>query len=459
MARLNSLIKHGWLTPIVLALHLFISQRAVAGIWVTNTPLNLGRDSPITVLLPDGKVLVAGGLTMVGYSLRTIAEVEIYDPATRVWTTTNSMHAPRIWGTPTVLPNGKVLIAAGDNYNGVLANCELFDPTTGTWSVTGSMNMARIHHISVLLPNGKVLVAGGSGPGGNNNGGWIQSAECYDPDTEIWTTNNPMNTPRAWATGTLLPNGKVLVVGGWSSGDLSTAELFDPALGTWTYTGSLNIGRDLHGAVLLPNGKVLVAGSGESATSTSAELYDPSTGQWTMTGPMRVARSFSAMTLLPNGKVLVSGGEDGNRNAIPSAELYDPATGAWSDAGTLNTARWNHTSTLLPNGNVMLVGGDGLNAFSYDYLPDTEFYVASGLVIAPFSLGNPSRSAEGTFQFFFTNAPAVSFTAYGATDPSLPLEEWTVLNPAPLEISPGVYKFSDTQHTNTPDFFYRVRSP
>lgn len=456
ISQLKTLRARSSLLPLVVAFHFSAFQSATAASWITNTPMNLARDTPSTTLLPDGRVLVAGGFGFVGYRLEAYSEAELYDPATRTWTTINSMNDPRLWASATVLLSGKVLFAGGDNYNGVLSSCELFDPATSTWTPTGSMNAARIHHVAVLLPDGKVLVAGGSGPSGTN-GGWMSSAELYDPTTQIWTNIPPMSTPRAWATGTLLPNGKVLVAGGYSSGDLSSAELYDPATDTWTPTGSLNSPRATHLAALLPDGKVLVVGA-DSYSSTSAELYDPSTGLWTMTGAMQVPRGNFAMTLLRNGKVLVSGGEDANQNAIGSAELYDPASGTWSDAGTLVTPRWDHTSTLLPNGNVMLVGGDTGNAFQYLYIADTEIYTSSNLVVAPFYLASPSTPSNGTVQFSFTNTPDVSFIAYGTTNLSLPFSNWTVLN-GPLEVSAGVYQFTDTQHADLPRYFYRIRSP
>jgi hypothetical protein len=74
----------------------------------------------------------------------------------------------------------------------------------------------------------------------------------------------------------LLPNGMVLVTGGFGNSDsvLNSAELYDPASGTWIATGSLNTARVGHTASLLPNGTVLVAGGlGNSGLLTSAELY------------------------------------------------------------------------------------------------------------------------------------------------------------------------------------------
>src|SRR5439155_3676182 len=128
----------------------------------------------------------------------------------------------------------------------------------GTWSTTGSLNTGRDYHTATLLPNGMVLVAGGQ-----NNSDFLASAELYDPG-ETWTFTGSLNTGRWGHTETLLLNGKVLVTGGLNNANsgppLASAELYDPASGTWTTTGSLNTGRIYHTATLLPNGKVLVAG-------------------------------------------------------------------------------------------------------------------------------------------------------------------------------------------------------
>jgi hypothetical protein len=105
----------------------------------------------------------------------------------------------------------------------------------GAFLVTGSLNTARYDHTATLLPSGMVLVAGGY------NGGYLASAELYDPASGAWTATGSLNTARASYTATLLPNGMVLVAGGEDNSDLlASAELYDPASGTWTATGSLN---------------------------------------------------------------------------------------------------------------------------------------------------------------------------------------------------------------------------
>ncbi len=234
-----------------------------------------------------------------------------------VFTNTGSLATARYNSTATLLPNGKVLVAGGeDSSSSVLASAELYDPASGTWAPTGSLATARGNQTATLLPNGKVLVAGG-----RPNGGVLTSAELYDPASGTWTPTGSLATARVFHTATLLPNGKVLVAGGLdTSSVLASAELYDPASGTWTTTGSLATARHFHTATLLPNGKVLVAsGSGDA----SAELYDPASGTWGPTGSLATARNSHTATLLPNGKVLVAGGLNLNTSSVlASAELY-----------------------------------------------------------------------------------------------------------------------------------------
>src|SRR5208337_4930807 len=143
------------------------------------------------------------------------------------------------------------------------------------WANTGSLNDAPYEHTATLLPNGQVLVAGGF-----DNAGLTNSAELYNPATGTWTLTGSLNTARSQHTATLLPNGQVLVAGGYDYGGPTTgAELYNPTTGTWTATGSLHTARYDHTATLLPNGQVLVSGGyGNSGPMTSAELYNPTTG-------------------------------------------------------------------------------------------------------------------------------------------------------------------------------------
>ncbi|OLD25761.1 MAG: hypothetical protein AUJ04_07145 [Acidobacteria bacterium 13_1_40CM_3_55_6] len=309
----------------------FASAQAVAPSWSYTGNLNTARFNVPATLLPSGKVLVAGG----GYDRPYTGDMtaELYDSATGSWSGTGSAkedRADQYLGffnhTATLLPNGKVLVAGGSQNDGSFNTSELYDPATGTWSFTGTLNTARESHTATLLPNGKVLIAAGFDYDYNS----LNTAELYDPATGTWSRTGSLNMSRVYHTATLLLNGKVLVEGGVDenilrpSAPVDSAELYDPATGTWSTTGSLNTARLAHTATLLSNGKVLVAaGYGPNSPNglNSAELYDPATGTWTRTGDLNTERDSRTATLLPSGKVLLVGND--------IAELYDPATGTW----------------------------------------------------------------------------------------------------------------------------------
>ena len=187
-----------------------------------------------------------------------------------------------------MLPNGKVLVAGGTTAPAAaLASAELYDPASGTWTATGSLATARDDHTATLLPNGKVLVAGGYNSGVSRERGTLRSGERdldghRQPRHRTLSSHGDVAAQRQGARRRRLHD---------SSGALASAELYDPASGTWTATGSLATARYDHTATLLPNGKVLVAGGFDSGSLlASAELYDPASGTWTATGSLGTAR-------------------------------------------------------------------------------------------------------------------------------------------------------------------------
>jgi N-acetylneuraminic acid mutarotase len=233
------------------------------------------------------------------------------------------------------------------------------------FETTGSLANARYGHTATLLPNGKVLAVGGYAPGQ----GYLASAELYDPASGTWTATGSLTNSRVGHTATLLTNGKVLVVGGSRSllSGAITTELYDPASGTWTTIATFSQVTG-HTATLLPDGKVLVVGGFSSglgsscgASNSLASLYDPTSDTWTETGRLTIGRSSHTATLLPNGKVLVAGGgqygPDCSHSILSTAELYDPATGTWTATGSLASARTAHEAVLLPSGQVLVAAG------------------------------------------------------------------------------------------------------
>lgn len=285
-------------------------------------------------------------------------EVASAQTVTPGWTLTGDLNTPRRDHTATLLPNGKVLVAGGtgpSNCSSTPASgTELYDPVSGTWSATGNLNTARFNHSATLLPNGQVLVAGGMVGVGGICCVFLNSAELYDPATGMWRPTGSFNTLRTTGSLTLLQNGKVLALG-FSNAEQMNAELYDPATGTWSSTGAPSFGGH---TVMLPNGKVLAVyeDSVWGYTGPATELYDPATGRWNTINSPNVDFPYT-LTLLRSGKVLTTG-DSLNWEGPERAELYDPSTGLWSTTGNLNRSRdGGYTATLLANGQVLVAGG------------------------------------------------------------------------------------------------------
>lgn len=133
--------------------------------------------------------------------------------ASGTWALTGTLATARTYHTATLLPDGDVLVAGGmDDSGAFLASAELYHPQTGSWSPTGAMSISRTFHTATLLPTGQVLVAGGLTIV-NGQETVVASAELYTPATGSWSPTGAMSTSREFHTATLLQNGQVLVAG------------------------------------------------------------------------------------------------------------------------------------------------------------------------------------------------------------------------------------------------------
>ncbi len=282
--------------------------------------------------------------------------------------TPNTMSDPRWAAASTLLAGGtRGLIAGGYSYpaDRCVATADEFDPLTRRFiPCRGRMSVPRNFAAASLLPDGQVLISGGY----NTVLGSLDSAELFDPKTQTFKLlPGHLESPRELFTATVLAGGKVLIAGGFNTHrgrTLATAEVYDPKTQSFTPTGSMAGDRFGADAVRLADGRVLVVGGTHWFTRrpgvplATAEIYDPASGKFHPTrGPMSFARDRPTATLLTDGTVLIAGGQDGA--AEPGqAELFNPKTEAFAALPhPLTTPRMAHSAAILPSGDVLLSGG------------------------------------------------------------------------------------------------------
>jgi len=371
--------------------------------WRQAAALPAARRDFAAVALRDGGILVTGGLDTHDMNRwQAYSSSYVYDPSTTAgsWTKVGLLGTARVSPAAAVLPDGRVLVAGGAykdgpawDYTGssgitlavagstmpgegtggggrfddvappsvgvALATAELFDPSTGRWSPTGSMRFARAGAAAATLSDGRILVVGPSSSGNGSGDARMDprvygTAEVYDPATGHFSlvgslppidraaiaaagVNVPTSDPSWTQTGTLvaLPDGGALLVGHsdeWKhEGSVTRTFRFDAPTGSWHQVGP-----------------------------ASAGVNDWKAETWRQTPGVDLAGAFAAA--LPSGLVLVAGGTLYNGTdsweKCRVARLYDPATGAWSSLPLMPTGRQGGMTIALADGSVLLIGGN-----------------------------------------------------------------------------------------------------
>jgi hypothetical protein len=327
-----------------------------AGFRMLHTSTLVPRISHTATLLPDGKVLIAGGRAcdVRGCSFDRLSSAELFAPATETFSATGSMSFARAGHTATLLKNGTVLLTGGGDSLSADKTAEIYDPATGGFTRVGDMATGRTEHTASLLGDGRVLIAGGSV---DVNGFGTKTAEIYDPATQTFSPAGDMPNDAASHTASVLLDGTVLVAGGWGNGCPGTqtaVAIFDPASNSFSPGVNLAAARAEHTATTLNDGRVLITGGyfGDSCNMyggsyDTAVVFDPATSSYSPEQRMREPRAGHSATLLADGKVLVVGS---------TAELFDPATSSFALTGDPNVLRSDRRAVRLADGRVLFTG-------------------------------------------------------------------------------------------------------
>jgi hypothetical protein len=245
--------------------------------------MGMARSRHKSVVLRNGTVLVIGGLPVTGGLVKSTSTCEIYDPVSNTFSPTGRMNFGRTHATAVLLPDGRVLVAGGNGTNNLNPTflsghntAEIYDPTTGSWSMAGQMSVTRAFEPwSVYLPSTNSIFVGG----GLDSGGTVATLniDVYDVASGTWSVSpTKLNSFRTRAVALLMNNGTILASGGETLG-LSTPELYIPATSTTTYpkyaSGKMN---GTYQIVSVPSStQFTVQSIAGYATSSSGATYTP----------------------------------------------------------------------------------------------------------------------------------------------------------------------------------------
>ena len=417
--------------------------------WTLASSISSPRQRHTATLLKDGRVLVVGGLIPGGVSTATCT---IYDPGFNTWSPAASMSVSRQWHTATLLPDGTVMVDGGMPTASSIPRTEIFDPGIapgpGTWTTVSPDLVARVGHGATLLPSGKVLVVGGANP---DTGGNQVTCSLYDYANDTWDPTGDLTYRRDQISLVLLPNGNVMALGGddgiGGSGFINSCEIYDPdpvtGIGTWLPAPSLSIAGNQRTTVLLADGRILDAVGNNPAPVT--EIFDYTVGSWNSSGDLIESRTDYTLTPLANGKLLIAGGAPSvpiSGMPLSTCELYDTVTNSWSPTDSF-TARSYHAAVLLPDGKVLVAGGtvSGLTAIAGVPTNSCELYDPDlGIWVPTGSLNFARSSPELTLLFdgkVLLGGGGLSILPAEIYDPAT--QQWT------LAATPAYVYFQHTQ--------------
>ena len=314
-------------------------------------------------MLDDGRIVSFGG-----------GNAAIWNPERRQWIPSREaeLQPRRYLHTATVVGNERIVFAGGlDAYSNrygqqtALSSVTLWRPKQSTWEAGPGLLGPRFAHAAVALPGGDVLVIGGAATADRDEpfGTFLATVERLGDKTT--TTRAPMAFARVRHTATVLPDGRVMVIGGLGDDRtaLNSVEIYDANSNKWLPGPPLAKARAGHTATLLADGRVLVAGGADAdgAPVARAEIWS-SGGEWHDAGELLLPRSEHAATVLKDGSVLLSGGVAYGLRFARTLERWHADTNEWTVAGEAPLELRDHRAALQPDGSVLLFGSDLYNS-------------------------------------------------------------------------------------------------
>lgn len=389
---------------------------------------------PSLTVRPDGVIRGLGGVDCLNATCTTFQArgANGLVPTTKNFTVLPpTMSQRRGNHSATLLPNGKILVAGGTNGPNVLDTAEVFDPTTFAFAPTGKMHTARDLHSAVLMPNGRVLVAGGFATTATSSGA-TREAEVYHPDTGLWHKTPPMISSHSNHATVLLHSGDVMVIGGYANGNyLRDVEIYYSTANVWRTAdplpaacGAVTCARAQAAAAVLHDGRVLVSGGlNSSGVLGTSVVYNPATGLWSHLAGGDFAGAAHAhshsMSTLPNGRVIAAGGND-EFGETSMSQGFDPSASTWDHTriggvpSSLVTPRFNHASIVTPDGAVIIAGGSQSMGnsilFNELFTPSGSTWTASTELINPRSYGSATLGNDG-FIYYIGGYDGVEYLA------------------------------------------------
>jgi len=356
-----------------------------------------------SVVMPDGEWLIVDGENS-GTPTSQAAVVTVMAPE---WRNTGSLQNARRDPVTVTMPDGRILLAGGDTNSpaGALSGVEIYDPATGTWTGAPAMGTVRSGHAGWLSPNGDIFMVGGSNRPATTPV-WHNTAEFYTPGGATWTAmGTNIGTARDNLGGVLLRNGDFMVAGGENGGgQVNACNIYRFATGTWTGAATLSGARSMAVLAMLQGGDVIVCGGLPTLGTNITQRYTPGTNNFSAHTGFNTARFNHPVVRLPEGSLMMVGGSNGSPVNTPNRRF--PGSNNWASGAlqppSSGQARWAPGGQLLVSGRALFFGGGtgtGSSTFSESFIPAGQMWRATGPIFTGRYAGGSAQLRNGEVLF------------------------------------------------------------